>query len=275
MSGAAIAPGVVSPESSRQTVQHLEVGIIRELKVREGQRVGAGDLLVVLEDVRARSEVGALTSRLRVLVATEARLRAERAGAENVVFNHTALLDRDNPDVRAAIEAEVNQFRTRRENALSRTAILRQRTTQLVKQIEGFRRQLEAVERQFTLISEEVNIVAELYQKGLARMPRLLALQRTEAQLLGSEGELVAAIARAEEAIGETELRIVNQTIERQEEIDRQLSRLRGERAELDERIRVSLDRLRRTEIRAPVAGTVLGLRYKTTLAYPVYTHTH
>ena len=62
LSGAAIAPGVVSPESSRQTVQHLEGGIIRELKVREGQRVGAGDLLVVLEDVRARSEVGALTS---------------------------------------------------------------------------------------------------------------------------------------------------------------------------------------------------------------------
>ncbi len=265
LSGAVIAPGIVSPESSRQTIQHLEGGIIKELKVREGQRVNAGDPLVVLEDVRARSEVGALTSRLRVLVATETRLRAERAGSESVEFNHPSLLDRDNPDVRASIQAEINQFRTRRENALSRTAILRQRISQLEKQIEGFRRQLKAVKRQFDLIAEEVQIVDGLYKKGMARKPRLLALQRAQAQLLGSEGELVARIARAEEAIGETELQIVNLKIERQEEIDQQLSKVRGERAELEEQIRASLDRLRRTEIRAPVAGTVLGLRYKTT----------
>ena len=265
LSGAAIAPGVVSPESSRQTVQHLEGGIIHQLKVREGQIVEAGDLLVVLEGVRAQSEVGALTSRLHVMVATEARLRAERAGAESVEFDHPSLLNRDDPDVRASIEAEINQFHTRRENALSRTAILRQRTSQLEKQIEGFRRQLEGVRQQFALISEEVKMVGELYEKGLARLPRLLALQRTLAQLLGSEGELVASIARAEEAIGETEMRIVNLKIERLEEIDQQLSKVRGERAELDEQIRASLDRLRRTEIRAPVAGTVLGLRYKTT----------
>ena len=265
LSGAVIAPGIVSPESSRQTIQHLEGGIIQALKVSEGQRVKAGALLVVLEDVRAQSEVGALTSRLRVLVATEARLRAERAGYESVEFNHPSLLDRDNPDVRASIQAEINQFRTRRENALNRTAILRQRMSQLDKQIEGFRRQLNGVKQQFSLISKEVKIVDELFRKGLARMPRLLALQRTQAQLMGSEGELVARIARTEEAIGETELLIVNQTIERQETIDRQLSKVRGERAELDEHIRVSLDRLRRTEIRAPVAGTVLGLRYKTT----------
>jgi HlyD family type I secretion membrane fusion protein len=218
----------------------------------------------VLDDIRARSEVGALTSRLRVLAATEARLGAERAGSESVEFNHPSLLDRDDPDVRAAIQAEINQFRTRRANALSRGAILRQRMSQLATQIDGFRRQLQGVEQQFSLISEEVEIVDGLYKKGLARMPRLLALQRTLAQLLGSEGELVARIAGAEEAIGETELRIVNLVIERREEVDQQLSRVRGERAELEEQIRVSLDRLRRTEIRAPIAGTVLGLRYKT-----------
>ena len=265
LSGAAIAPGIVSPERSRQTVQHLEGGIIRDLTVREGEIVAAGDLLVVLEDVRAQSEVGALTSRLRVLVATEARLRAERAGAESIAFDHASLVDRDDPDVRAAIEAEINQFHTRRENALSRTAILRQRTSQLDKQIEGLERQLIGVKQQFLLITEEVKIVEGLYEKGLARMPRLLALQRTLAQLMGSEGGLVASIVRAREAIGETELRIVNLTIERQEEIDQQLAGVRGERAALDEQIRASLDRLRRTEIRAPVAGTVLGLRYKTT----------
>ena len=264
LSGAVIAPGIVSPESSRQTIQHLEGGIIQELKVREGQRVKAGDPLIVLEDVNAQSEVGALTSRLRVLVATEAHLSSERAGTQSVAFNHPSLLDRKNADVRAAIQAEINQFLTRRENDLSRAAILRQRISRLEKQIEGFGRQLKGVERQFDLIAKEIRGVEALYQKGLERKPRLLALQRAQAQLLGTEGELVARIARTKEAIGETGLQIVNLKIERQEGIDRQLSKVRGERAELEENIRSSLDRLRRTEIRAPVSGTVLGLRYKT-----------
>jgi HlyD family type I secretion membrane fusion protein len=142
---------------------------------------------------------------------------------------------------------------------------LRQRTVQLEKQIEGFVRQLQSIKRQFALIGEEVADVNELLQKGLARKQRLLALQRTEAQLEGSEGELVARIARTKEAIGETKLQIVNMQIGRREEIDQRLAQVRGERAALEEQIRASLDRLRRTEIRAPVAGTVLSLRYKTT----------
>ncbi len=142
---------------------------------------------------------------------------------------------------------------------------MRQRTVQLEKQIEGFVRQLQSIKRQFALIGEEVADVNELLQKGLARKQRLLALQRTEAQLEGSEGELVARIARTKEAIGETKLQIVNMQIGRREEIDQRLAQVRGERAALEEQIRASLDRLRRTEIRAPVAGTVLSLRYKTT----------
>lgn len=265
LSGAAIAPGIVSPESSRKTVQHLEGGIIRELKVREGQVVQAGDPMVVLENVRAESEVGALTLRLHVLVATEARLRAERAGAQQIEFNHPLLRDRTNPDVRAAIEAEVHQFQTRHQNALSRAGILRQRIVQIQKQIQGFGRQLIGVRQQFALINEEVRGIAMLFKKGLERKPRLLALQRARAQLLGSEGELVARIAGANESIGESKLQIVNLTVDRQEEIGRELAKVRGERAELEQQIRTSQDRLRRTEIRAPVTGTVLRLRYKTT----------
>ena len=265
LSGAVIATGIVSPESSRKTVQHLEGGIIRELKVREGQRVKNDELLIVLENVGAQSVVGALTRRLRVLVATEARLRAESAGTKTIEFDHPSLLDRTSPDVLATIEVEVNQFQTRRDNAVNRAAILRQRIAQLKTQIQGFQRQLQSVKRQFLLISEEAGNVEDLYEKGLARKPRLLALQRGMEQLQGSEGELVARIARTEEAIGETRLQIVNMQIERQEGIDQQRSSVRGERAELEEQIRASLDRLRRTEIRAPVAGTILGLRYKTT----------
>ena len=78
--------GVVGPEGSRQRVQHLEGGIIQEIRVREGDRVAAGDVLVALAGVGAQAEAGQLTGRLRALAATEARLQAERTGAPAISF---------------------------------------------------------------------------------------------------------------------------------------------------------------------------------------------
>lgn len=265
LSGAVIASGIVSPESSRQTVQHLEGGIIREFRVREGQQVKAGDILVILEGVRAKAEAGARMSRYRTLLANEARLSAEYAGKSAVNFAHPALADRANPEVRDAIRAQRNHFRASRESAASRVAILRQRIVQLKTQIVGFQRQLKGTEKQRGHITEEVADVQTLLAKGLQRKPRLLQLQREQAKLIGAEGELMARIARTREAIGETRLQIVNLKIERREEINTELSGLIGKRTELEKEMRVSFDRLRRTEIRSPVAGTVIDLRYKTT----------
>lgn len=264
LSGAVIASGVVSPESSRQTVQHLEGGIIREFRVREGQQVQAGDILVILEGVRAKAEAGARMSRFRALLATEARLRAEHAGKSAVEFTHPALADRANPEVRDAIQAQRNQFRGRRESAASRVAILRQRIVQLKTQIVGFQRQLQGTKKQREHIAEEVADAKTLFAKGLQRKSRMLQLQREQAKLVGAEGELGARIARTRQAVGETGLQVINLEIERREEIDTQLSELIGKRAELEKEMRVSFDRLRRTEIRSPIAGTVIDLRYKT-----------
>jgi len=265
LSGAAIAPGVVSPEGSRQTVQHLEGGIIREIRVREGDDVDAGDTLVVLEDVAARAEAGALMSRLRTLAAREQRLEAERSGAEEISFTHFSLQGVEDKEVQAVLAQQRDQFETRAANDESRKSILKQRSAQLEQQIAGARRQLAGTRRQAELIREEIKVAKYLVQRGYERKPRLLALQRAEAELVGTEGELVASIARSKEAIAETELEILSIRTERAEETASELSDVRARRIEVEKQIRESLDRLRRTEIPAPVGGTVIELRYKTT----------
>ncbi|WP_420347702.1 HlyD family type I secretion periplasmic adaptor subunit [Pelagibius sp.] len=265
LSGAAIAPGVVSPEGSRQTVQHLEGGIIRQILVREGDQVDAGDTLVVLEDVAARAEAGALMSRLRTLAAREQRLEAERSGAKVIAFTHFSLQRPDDQEVLAVLAQQRDQFETRAANDESRRAILKQRSAQLEQQIAGARRQLAGTRRQADLIREEIKVAEYLVQRGYERKPRLLALQRAEAELVGTEGELVASIARSKEAIAGTELEILSIKTERIEEIASELSDVRAQRIEVEKQIRESLDRLQRTEIPAPVDGTVFDLRYKTT----------
>lgn len=264
LSGAAIANGVVSPMGSRQTVQHLEGGIIREIRVKEGDQVAAGDVLFELQDVRAQSEVGALVGRLRAYAAEEARLIAERNKSDTVEFKHPVLANTNDPYVREVISQELNQFSTRKASDNSRQSILRQRITQVEKQIAGYNRQLESIRRQNALIREEIKGVRVLFKKGYERKPRLLALQRREAELLGTEGELLSRVARAEETIAETELQVVDIEIRRSEEVDDNLSEIQARRIEVEEQLKQSLDKLTRTTITAPVAGTVLGLRFKT-----------
>jgi HlyD family secretion protein len=264
LSGAAIAPGVVSPEGSRRRVQHLEGGIIDEIRVKEGDRVRAGDVLMTLATVGAQSEVGQTLSRLRTLAATEARLQAERRRSNEIAFNHPVLRDRAHPEVRDVIEQQVNQLIARRTNDESQESILTQRIAQLQQQRVGAEKQLLSVRRQNQLIKEEIVIVNDMYEKGYERKSRLLSLQRTEADLTGQEGELLSRIARADEQIGETKLQIINIIIKRKEAIDQQLSETQARRAEVEQQISQSLDRLSRTTLVASVAGTVLDLRFKT-----------
>jgi HlyD family type I secretion membrane fusion protein len=264
ISGAAIAPGVVSPEGSRRRVQHLEGGIVQDIRVTDGDRVQTEDVLLVLAPIGAQAEVGQLTGRLRALVATEARLQAERQGKEEVAFDSPVLRDRNDPEVRQLIEQQVNQMITRRANDASQESILTQRVAQLQQQIVGAEKQLQGVRRQNDLIREEIVVVKEMYERGYERKSRLLALQRTEADLGGQEGQLLATIARAEEQIGETKLQIVNIGVERKEDIDQQLADTQAKRAEVEQQIKQSIDRLSRTTILAPISGTVLDLRFKT-----------
>lgn len=264
LAGAAIAPGVVSPEGSRRTVQHLEGGIIREIRVAEGDEVSRGEILLVLDDISAQAETETLASRLYVLAAKEARLRAERDGTKGVAFSHPALSDTRNSDVRAAIGQQLSEFESRRSSDASREAILRQRIAQLRDQIAGYRKQLESIRRQNELIREELRDVEGLYRQGYERKARVLALKRTEAELLGTEGDLLSRVAAAEEAIGETRLQAANLSIQRREDADQELTETQAQRLEIEKQIGESRDRLARTVIAAPTDGTVMDLRFKT-----------
>src|ERR1700704_1842479 len=86
LESAAIAIGTVESESSRKTIQHLEGGIIREIRVADGDVVRAGQTLISLEDTKARAEAQSLQGQLWEATAREARLQAEQLGEERVSF---------------------------------------------------------------------------------------------------------------------------------------------------------------------------------------------
>lgn len=265
LAGAAIAPGVISPDGSRRTVQHLEGGVIREIRVENGSVVQAGDPLIVLEDVQARAEHDVLQARFRTLAAARARLLAEQAGSDAIRF--PAWLIELTGDDATALEAMVAQrqlFRTRAQGLAGRQRILGQRIAQLREEIAGLEAQIDADGRQIALIAEEIEGLAYLYRKGLARKSRLLALERERSEIEGDRAERRARIARARQAIGEAELQIIAQRTALVDAANEELSRTQAELAEVEQRLAASRDVLARTLITAPSAGTVVALRFHT-----------
>ncbi len=263
LAGAVISSGAVSPESRRHAVQHLEGGIIRAIHAAEGTRVNAGTPLLVLDDVDARTELSSAINRVATFAAQEARAKAESEGLIDINFSH-AILATGDPAALEAIAREKSRAEARRENDRQRRNIIAQRLEQLAAQVLGLDRQLSGVRTQIVLLEQELGIVDDMVNKGLERLPRLLGLKRSLAERGAFEGELMASIARANEQRAELILQRLNIDVQRLESVQTEFAETRAKRAEAEEQYKKALDRVSRTVIRAPSAGIVLNLRFKT-----------
>jgi HlyD family type I secretion membrane fusion protein len=265
LDSAAIAIGTVSVETNRKTIQHLEGGLIAEILVREGDRVNADQVVVRLDATQVRASRDLLAGRLGEAVVLEARLIAERDEADEVTVPEAELSGWDSEAAGRAIKGQRGIFTSRRKTLQEREGVFRQRIAQLNEQIGGLNGQIKSENRQIALLEEELTDVRELVEKGLARRPRLLALERNLAAIEGSRSGNQASIASSKQAIGETELRISELHTLRQNEVLEGLRNVQSEIADLRERLLAAAAILERTLVRSPLDGTVVDLRVHTT----------
>ncbi|RUW00455.1 MULTISPECIES: HlyD family type I secretion periplasmic adaptor subunit [unclassified Mesorhizobium] len=262
LASAALAPGVISPDGHRQTVQHLEGGIIRTIHVREGDVVKAGTPLVTLDDTRAKALDAELRERFLYLLASQARLEAEQTEADDIGFPQKLLLDSN--EMKKVVDGQRQLFLSRRAAHQGRLQILDARIRQLQEQNVGLREMIKAEDEQTALIDEEMQGVQTLIDKGLERKPRLLALRRGSADIAATKASNHAKIAENEQQIGETRLQLVTVGEERQEKIGSELAEVRRVLAEVKGQLPSREDMLIRTVIRAPIDGTVMNVRINT-----------
>ena len=265
MSTAAIAPGEVTVEGKRKTVQHFEGGIVSEILVRDGAVVKAGQVLVRLERAQAQAVLSLVEGRLLSARSLAARLRPERDGAAAVSFPADMQARAQDPAYRTVMDGQRRIFAARRDALASKIALLRKRDSQVRIEIGGLRAKLKADDRQLALIEDELSGIRSLVKRGLVARPRLLALERRAAEIGGGRGGNIAAISRAQQSMGETRLKIAELRAERTNEVVRELREVESQLHDLRERRGASGDVVTRTEIRAPIAGTVVGLKISTT----------
>lgn len=261
---ATLASGMLVVEGNRRTLQHLEGGIVREFLIRDGDQVKEGEVLIRLDDTQTLSTNLAVRGLVDGFRALDARLSAERTGDARIDFPADLLARRDDPAVAEIIAGQEAIFASRRASLEGQSSILMQRGEQLRAEISSYQAQMRAQEEQLRYIRGEIEDVRFLVDKGLERKPRLLALQRNAAQLVGVRDQQNGLISRAEQQIGETELQLLQLRNQRLAEITTEQRDLRARLSEAQERLKVAADMQQRREVVAPFSGTVTGLRIHT-----------
>ncbi|MBZ0229403.1 MAG: HlyD family type I secretion periplasmic adaptor subunit [Bauldia sp.] len=262
--GAVVASGRLVVSSTVKKIQHQTGGTVTEIRVRDGDRVKAGDLLVQLDPTLAAANLGIVTKGLAEAMAQKARLEAERAGLAGIRFPAELLANADRPEVAEVIAVETGAFESRRAARDGQKAQLRKKIAELEQQLIGVKAQEDAVRRQVDLTHDEVEGLRSLKAKDLVSNDRMSDAERRVAQLDGQLGQLIAAAAQIGAEIAQAELQILQIDQDMRSEASRDLAEAGSRINELTEREIAAGDQLKKLEIRAPIAGTVYQLAVHT-----------
>ena len=265
IAGAVVASGVFVVTGQNKIIQHLEGGMIREIYVREGDTVEAGQMLLELDDTAARAELQRLFLRRIRLTAVDARLQVEMREEQEITWPPDVVhWLASSPDVKEIVDSQQMAFTARRNNLNSDVKSIQDSINALQERIQGSRVQLDAARRQIVLLDEEIATKDKLVQAGLVRKPELMVLQRSKANLegevgriLGDIGDAKERIARAVEQINGARKTAIKTAVEQMHEV-------RGELADVRERMLSAKGVLDRVRVTAPVSGVVVKLRYHT-----------
>jgi HlyD family secretion protein len=264
LSGALIASGSIVVDSNVKKVQHPVGGVVGNLRVQDGDRVKAGDILLSLDQTVTRANLAIVTKGLDQLVARKARLATERDGSDLIAFPDDLEARKSDPDVLQVMDGERKLFDLRRSARTGQKAQLRQQCEQLLEEIGGLGAQQKAKVQEIDLIRRELQGVRELYKNNLVQISRLTQLERESARLDGEQAQLVAAIAQANRRIAEIELKIIQIDQDLSSEVAKEIRETESKIGEFVERKVAAEDQLQRVDLRAPQDGSVFQLSVHT-----------
>jgi HlyD family type I secretion membrane fusion protein len=261
LDGAALAQGVVSVESNRKTIQHLEGGIAREILIRDGDLVQEGQVLIRLDPTRTESMGDLYRNQLAIQLAQEARLLTERETSDSILFPKEVTDLIDIPAVARAINDQKRQFTVRRDTLLQTIEVANAQIAQAAKESEQNDIDNKTARATLVNVNRELETVSDLYEKKLVALPRLSALHREQLRLEGVIANTEVGKIRLNEKVQELTLRRDKVTQDYRQEAAYQLSDLQKSITELRQQVIIASDTQRRVEVRAPITGVVQQLR--------------
>ncbi len=246
LDSAIVAQGSVKVDLNRKTVQHREGGIVQEILVREGDRVQAGQALVILDVAGIEDNAAVVRDQAAVLMARLARLDAQRQMKPAIEWPRELLAMQSDQDVQQAMAAEQNILREERQAVEGQVRLLQQ-------QILGLQAQVQAEDRIIAAYQEELTAKSELQKNRYLEKTPILDLQRNMAT-----HQSIKSVTQ--QKIHETALRISELRREYVQRGSTLYSEVQSRLLEARERSRATDDAKTRLVVGAPVSGIVMDM---------------
>lgn len=261
LSGAVIAPGFVKIDLNRKVVQHQDGGLVKQVLVRDGDRVRQGQPLILLDDVRVDAQVEQLKKQHDAERARAARLEAERAYPAPLRLPKDLVARRAEPTVGEVLEREEALHRARRKLLEEQAALLERQMLEAREQTAALADQVKAEDRALALQKEELIANQDLLKQNFVQKTRVMALDRAVAEYESRRDEHRAELAQARQRITELQLRIAAATSTFHQQAADELKDSTSRLQDLEERLRPSQDAARRQTIVSPADGEVVNLQ--------------
>jgi len=244
--------GRVIPSRSVQVIQNLEGGIVAEILVRAGDVVESGQVLLRIDNTVAESDFLEKKAHYLSLLGQAARLEAEATGAEAPSF--PAQIRNDAPNV---ARDQLNLFKSRQQATTAATEIFRRQEEQRWQELRELESRASMLSQSYGLVREELEITKPLLEDGAVSRVDVLQLERQANDLRTSLQGARLAIPRAKSAIEEATRRVEEVEISARSDAQLELTQVNTALAALQEALVAGADRVRRTEVRAPLRGIV------------------
>lgn len=261
---ASTAQGFVMVSGNHKTIQHYEGGIVEKIAVKDGDLVQEGQLLVKLNDTRARADLQIIKSQLAFALAEQARLNSQQEQKKEIDWNFEMLKDFDPSEIEnikhtqsLILERSLSGLHGN-INLLSEEILIKQ------DQIKGLQSQLDATRLQLQNYSTELKSSKELLAKGLAHKPRVMELQRAYEQQNGTIGNILSQISAVNQEISQNHIKIVVSENDFHKRVSDEIKENHKQLLDLFERYNQAQDSFNRTEITSPATGIVTDLQHFT-----------
>ncbi|MCV6825172.1 MULTISPECIES: HlyD family type I secretion periplasmic adaptor subunit [Halocynthiibacter] len=250
------AGGQVVPSGRARTVESLEGGIVREINVREGDVVSAGDVLVRIDDTGSAANLGELQAQKQALTARSIRLEAEAIGSEELDFSGTTIA----PDSPLALR-EIALFNSRLASYFGQRAVVEAQVAQRQQDIHEISLNIQRADETLALLDEEIELRAD---SGVVSRAQIIPTERERIAKRQERDSSASRLASAKVAVNEAEARLVELELNRKAEISTERSDTMNQLSVINESLIKASDIVSRANLRAPVDGIISSLNVNT-----------
>lgn len=256
--------GTVVVMGNRKAIQHPSGGVVDDILVREGDTVKKGDVLIKLNKLSTEAALSSAELDYINTIATESRLISEREGLSSIEWL-SEFKDRDNdPRVAEAKRQQTRLFLSRRAEFTGQQKILEEQISGFSTQAKELEKVINARRQQLVTLGQEVKNNKALAAEGFISRSRANEVERSSSDLIASLATSMSELGKAQSSLAAARLQLNQELTVYRRDIDAKLADIQKQREALRTKVEALKFDSSLSDLRAPVAGTVAGLKVYT-----------